>query len=75
MGNIDKKRTMMSAFKRNAMKGEPAFHPIYKEDLKFKTWNEITKARIECSCHCNDGYKWIRWEYGKNIWPAAFSSG
>lgn len=43
MGNIDKKRTMMSAFKRNAMSGKAAFHPIYKEDLKFKTWNEIVK--------------------------------
>ena len=43
MGNIDKKRTMMSAFKRNAMNGKPAFHPIYKDDLKFKTWNEVLK--------------------------------
>lgn len=43
MGNIDKKRTMMTAFKRNAMSGKPKFHPIYKEDLKFKTWNEIVK--------------------------------
>ncbi|RSK26171.1 sporulation protein YhbH [Bacillus sp. HMF5848] len=43
MGNIDKKRTMMTAFKRNAMKGDAAFHPIYPEDLKFKTWNEIEK--------------------------------
>ncbi|MEH7126292.1 sporulation protein YhbH [Bacillus sp. JJ1773] len=43
MGNIDKKRTMMTAFKRNAMTGKPSFHPIYKEDLKFKTWNEVTK--------------------------------
>lgn len=43
MGNIDKKRTMMSAFKRNAMNGSPAFHPIYQEDLKFKTWNEVIK--------------------------------
>ncbi len=43
MGNIDKKRTMMSAFKRNAMTGKPKFHPIYQEDLKFKTWNEIIK--------------------------------
>ncbi len=43
MGNIDKKRTMMSAFKRNAMSGKPAFHPIYKDDLKFKTWNEVIK--------------------------------
>jgi uncharacterized protein len=43
MGNIDKKRTMMTAFKRNAMTGKPSFHPIYKEDLKFKTWNEVVK--------------------------------
>ncbi|NRD78243.1 sporulation protein YhbH [Bacillus sp. BRMEA1] len=43
MGNIDKKRTMMAAFKRNAMAGNPAFHPIYKDDLKFKTWNEVVK--------------------------------
>ncbi len=43
MGNIDKKRTMMSAFKRNAMSGNPSFYPIYPEDLKFKTWNEVVK--------------------------------
>lgn len=43
MGNIDKKRTMMSAFKRNAMKGEPNFYPIFPEDLKFRTWNEVHK--------------------------------
>ncbi|MTH53487.1 sporulation protein YhbH [Bacillus mangrovi] len=43
MGNIDKKRTMMSAYKRNAMKGQAQFYPIYPEDLKFKTWNEVIK--------------------------------
>ncbi|MES1041685.1 MULTISPECIES: sporulation protein YhbH [Peribacillus] len=43
MGNIDKKKTMISAFKRNALRGDPGFHPIYKEDFKFKTWNEIQK--------------------------------
>lgn len=43
MGNIDKKRTMMTAYKRNAMTGKASFHPIYREDLKFKTWNEIIK--------------------------------
>ena len=43
MGNIDKKRTMMSAYKRNAMSGKASFHPIYKEDLKFKTWNDVLK--------------------------------
>jgi sporulation protein YhbH len=43
MGNIDKKRTMMNAFKRNALQGEPKFAPIYPEDLRFKTWNEVVK--------------------------------
>ncbi|PLT33626.1 sporulation protein YhbH [Bacillus sp. V5-8f] len=43
MGNIDKKKTMMAAFKRNALTGNPGFHPIYQEDLKFKTWNEVIK--------------------------------
>ncbi len=43
MGNIDKKKTMMSAFKRNAIHGKPSFHPIYQEDLKFRTWNEVLK--------------------------------
>lgn len=45
MGNIDKKKTMLTAFKRNALTGTPSFHPIYPEDLKFKTWNE--KIRYE----------------------------
>lgn len=43
MGNIDKKRTMLSAFKRNAMAGNKSFYPIYPEDLKFKTWTEVEK--------------------------------
>ncbi|WP_374722122.1 sporulation protein YhbH, partial [Peribacillus tepidiphilus] len=43
MGNIDKKKTMLTAFKRNALSGQPKFHPIYKDDLKFKTWNEVVK--------------------------------
>ncbi|GGE73638.1 sporulation protein YhbH [Priestia taiwanensis] len=43
MGNIDKKRTMISAYKRNAMSGNPSFHPIFQEDLKFRTWNEVLK--------------------------------
>ncbi|WP_338753438.1 sporulation protein YhbH [Bacillus sp. FJAT-52991] len=43
MGNVDKKKTLMSAFKRNALTGEPKFHPIFPEDLKFRTWNEIEK--------------------------------
>ncbi|SFE25911.1 sporulation protein YhbH [Alteribacillus iranensis] len=43
MGNIDKKRTILSAFKRNAMEGKPRINPIFNEDLRFKTWNEKMK--------------------------------
>ncbi|WP_416829157.1 sporulation protein YhbH [Ectobacillus polymachus] len=43
MGNIDKKRTMLTAYKRNAMTGKPSFYPIHPEDLKFRTWNEVLK--------------------------------
>lgn len=43
MGNIDKKRTMKNAFVRNALSGKPSFAPIYQEDLRFKTWNEVVK--------------------------------
>ncbi|TXL61598.1 sporulation protein YhbH [Cerasibacillus terrae] len=43
MGNIDKKRTILSALKRNASQGEPTIAPIYEDDLRFKTWNIVTK--------------------------------
>lgn len=43
MGNIDKKKTLLAAFKRNSLQGNPGFHPIFPEDLKFKTWNEVKK--------------------------------
>ncbi|WP_240376404.1 sporulation protein YhbH [Bacillus piscicola] len=43
MGNIDKKRTILSAFKRNAMEGKPQINPIHNDDLRFKTWNEKVK--------------------------------
>ncbi|RKO63760.1 sporulation protein YhbH [Caldibacillus debilis GB1] len=43
MGNIDKKKTMFAAFRRNALSGNPSFYPIVQEDLRFKTWNEKVK--------------------------------
>ncbi len=43
MGNLDKKRTILSALKRNASKGEASITPIYNDDLRFKTWNESIK--------------------------------
>lgn len=43
MGNVDKKRTILTALKRNATKGKKSITPIYNEDLRFKTWNEVVK--------------------------------
>ncbi|WP_010531325.1 sporulation protein YhbH [Lentibacillus jeotgali] len=41
MGNVDKKRTILTALKRNAIEGEPQISPIYNDDLRFKTWNDV----------------------------------
>ncbi|MDI2586836.1 sporulation protein YhbH [Psychrobacillus sp. NEAU-3TGS] len=43
MGNIDKKRTIITAIKRNAMKGKAEITPIHNDDLRFKTWDEVVK--------------------------------
>jgi len=43
MGNIDKKRTIISAIKRNALKGKAEIAPIHQDDLRFKTWDEVKK--------------------------------
>lgn len=43
MGNIDKKRTILTALKRNAREGKASIAPIYNDDLRFKTWNEVVK--------------------------------
>ncbi len=40
MGNIDKKRTILEALKRNARGGKTQIAPISNDDLRFKTWNE-----------------------------------
>ncbi len=39
MGNLDKRRTLLEALKRNALHGEPKLS-IQREDLRFKTWEE-----------------------------------
>lgn len=43
MGNIDKRRTIMSAIRRNARSGKAQIYPIREEDLRFKTWETIVK--------------------------------
>lgn len=42
-GNIHKKRTLMQAFKRNALNGKSSFYPVIPEDLRYRTYNEIKK--------------------------------
>jgi uncharacterized protein len=48
--NIDKKRTILEAIKRNARHGLPLFERFSREDLRYKTWEEryepITSAVI-----------------------------
>jgi sporulation protein YhbH len=41
MGNIDKKRTILEAIKRNARAGEENYQ-IIRDDLRFKTWDTVT---------------------------------
>ena len=42
-GNIHKKKTLMAAFKRNALNGKSSFYPVKPEDLRYRTWNDIKK--------------------------------
>jgi len=41
MGNIDKKRTILEAIKRNALRGDRRLKGISNDDLRFKTWEDI----------------------------------
>ncbi|WP_318614303.1 sporulation protein YhbH [Sporosarcina sp. YIM B06819] len=47
LGNIDKKRTILTAIKRNAIKGKAQIAPIHNDDLRFKTWNNIEKPESQ----------------------------
>src|SRR5262249_44830562 len=38
LANLDKKRTILENLKRNAAKGDPTFHDIKNDDLRFKVW-------------------------------------
>lgn len=42
-GNIDKRRTLIEALRRNAKDGKTSFQPIYPDDLRFKTWEDVKK--------------------------------
>src|SRR5690625_7519180 len=43
MSNIDKKRTILTALKRNATEGAATIDPIQTDDLRFKAWNDVRK--------------------------------
>jgi uncharacterized protein len=38
--NLDKRRTIRENIKRNAAKGDPHFHDVRPDDLRFKTWDQ-----------------------------------
>ncbi|MGI6683942.1 MAG: sporulation protein YhbH [Bacillota bacterium] len=43
LSNIDKKRTILEAIKRNAQKGSEKYN-ITRDDLRFKTWETVYRA-------------------------------
>jgi uncharacterized protein len=43
MANLDKKRTILENIKRNAAHGDPHFHDLKNEDLRFKVWEPTIK--------------------------------
>ena len=40
LANLDKRRTAYENVKRNAARGDPSFHGIKDDDLRFKVWEE-----------------------------------
>lgn len=42
MSNIDKKRTLLENLRRNAGRGVPGIHGISPDDLRYKTWDDIS---------------------------------
>ena len=50
MGNLDKKRTLLTNMKRNAMHGNPYFGGIKNEDMRFRTYTPtvepVTQAAV-----------------------------
>lgn len=65
--NIDKKRTILEALKRNALHGSQAIYPITREDIRYKTWEErfqpetsaVVLAMMDTSGSMGDFEKYI----------------
>lgn len=45
--NIDKKRTLLEAIKRNRMAGRPPLAGIRREDLRYKTWDVAERPQAD----------------------------
>jgi Uncharacterized conserved protein len=43
-GNLDRKRTLLEAYKRNAREGKPGW-TVRREDQRFKTWEIVTEPQ------------------------------
>ena len=43
IANLDKRRMILENIRRNAREGNPHFGDIKKEDLRFKTWEEVMR--------------------------------
>jgi len=43
IGNLDKRRTLVSAMKRNITQGTSSIYPIIRDDLRFKTGEDVRK--------------------------------
>src|SRR5437762_9483076 len=43
IANLDKRRMILENIRRNAREGNPRFGDIKKEDLRFKTWEEVMR--------------------------------
>src|SRR5699024_5246826 len=41
MGKVKNMRSILTAMKRMAREGSPGITPIYNDDLRFKTWNDV----------------------------------
>jgi uncharacterized sporulation protein YeaH/YhbH (DUF444 family) len=57
LSNLDKRRTMLENIRRNAREkgGNAKIGGFKKEDMRFKSWEEEIKVRIERRRHSDDG--------------------
>ncbi len=42
-GNLDRRRTIKEAFRRNALKGRPGLQEVTPEDLRYRTWISVRR--------------------------------